>query len=203
MSKINVVENMPYISQCARKMKVEFPSIPLVDITGELILLVLQYADKYDSKYGAITTYIANFPARKLRQQLMYKYVGFTYEDKQRVFITECSINSKTDNSINSDEYINSIKLIEANDSNDYSSNIDSVNIELEEIKKAIKTSNCNKNEILVIEKRFGLNGKHPMSLEEISKDLNLTKQRIQQIQVKALNKLKSNIKIKELLLRD
>jgi RNA polymerase primary sigma factor len=43
-----------------------------------------------------------------------------------------------------------------------------------------------------VIELRYGLNNFHPKTLEEISKKFNLTKERIRQIEQKALTKLRN-----------
>ena len=58
------------------------------------------------------------------------------------------------------------------------------------EIKKAF--SKLSQKEALVLEYRFGLNGNHPMSLKEIASIFNLTKERIRQIQMRALSRLKN-----------
>ncbi len=47
----------------------------------------------------------------------------------------------------------------------------------------------------LVITRRFGLNGKEPHTLELIATDLGVTRERIRQIEVRALSKLKKIIK--------
>ena len=77
--KIDVVEHAAYIASESIKMQKEFPTISLVDIIQELTLLVLQYSDQYDTDEGTVTTFIATFPARKLRQALIYRYVDSSH----------------------------------------------------------------------------------------------------------------------------
>ena len=50
-----------------------------------------------------------------------------------------------------------------------------------------------------VIIKRFGLNGGEPMTLEEIGKEFDVTRERIRQIEAKALRKLRHPTRIKKL----
>lgn len=57
------------------------------------------------------------------------------------------------------------------------------------EIKKAF--SKLSPKEAQVLEYRFGLNGYHPMSLKEIAEIFDLTKERIRQIEMRALARLK------------
>ena len=45
--------------------------------------------------------------------------------------------------------------------------------------------------EKLILEMRFGLNGKEPMTLEQVGRHMNLTRERIRQIQDRAMKKLK------------
>ena len=46
-----------------------------------------------------------------------------------------------------------------------------------------------------VIERRYGLNGDEPSTLEVIATDLNLTRERVRQIQLEALQKLRRIIR--------
>lgn len=62
-------------------------------------------------------------------------------------------------------------------------------------LKKALKI-----NEFKIISENFGLFGKKAKTLAEIAKEINLTKQRVQQIKEGALKKLKDNEKVIEVL---
>ena len=60
-----------------------------------------------------------------------------------------------------------------------------------EDIEKILESA-LNEREREIIELRFGLNGRFPMSLKEIGELYNLTKERIRQIEKKALDRLKA-----------
>jgi len=54
------------------------------------------------------------------------------------------------------------------------------------------------KRESKIIDARFGLDGKKPMTLEEIGRDFGLTRERIRQLQNKALEKMRTALEKKE-----
>ena len=54
------------------------------------------------------------------------------------------------------------------------------------------------KRENKIIDARFGLDGKKPMTLEEIGRDFGLTRERIRQLQDKALEKMRNALEKKE-----
>ncbi|ADN01428.1 RNA polymerase sigma-70 factor family protein [Spirochaeta thermophila DSM 6192] len=64
-----------------------------------------------------------------------------------------------------------------------------------EEIQEVLAT--LTEKEAEIIQYRFGLNGRHPMSLKEIGDLYNLTKERIRQIEKKALKKIQQSEKAK------
>jgi len=57
-----------------------------------------------------------------------------------------------------------------------------------EDINKILKT--LSEKEAEIIQYRFGLNGRTPLSLKEIGEKYNLTKERIRQIEKKALKRM-------------
>ncbi len=65
------------------------------------------------------------------------------------------------------------------------------------DINKVLDTLSEKEKEIL--EFRFGLNGQHPMSLKEIGELYNLTKERIRQIEKKAIERLQQPSRVKML----
>ena len=66
-------------------------------------------------------------------------------------------------------------------------------------VEPAIEKSSLNKNEKRVISMRFGLNGHQSMTLEEIGQGLNLTRERIRQIESRALQKLGRDKKLQKI----
>ena len=63
------------------------------------------------------------------------------------------------------------------------------------EIERAISTLTMREAEMLRL--YYGLNGKTPLSLEEIAHHFDLTRERVRQIKEKAIRKLKMNHKSK------
>ncbi|MGI6714362.1 MAG: sigma-70 family RNA polymerase sigma factor [Bacilli bacterium] len=56
-----------------------------------------------------------------------------------------------------------------------------------------------NDREFRVLELRYGLDGQHPRTLEEVGREFGVTRERIRQIEAKAIKKLRSPSKIKHL----
>ncbi|MFP4153422.1 MAG: sigma-70 family RNA polymerase sigma factor, partial [Alkalispirochaeta sp.] len=56
-----------------------------------------------------------------------------------------------------------------------------------------------NEREMRIIKLRFGLGGEGPYTLEETGRFLGITRERVRQIQEKALDKLRENIRIQDL----
>jgi len=52
----------------------------------------------------------------------------------------------------------------------------------------------------VILEMLFGLNGHYPHTLEEIGIELDLIRERVRQIKVKAIKKLKGHINVLDLI---
>lgn len=71
---------------------------------------------------------------------------------------------------------------------------------EIEELEGYLQ--DLKERELFVIKKRFGFDGEEPMILEDIGKILNVTRERIRQIQDIALKKIRKNAEKKNLFLK-
>ncbi len=65
------------------------------------------------------------------------------------------------------------------------------------EVQRALATLTMREAEVITF--YFGLNGEHAMTLEEIGEKFNLTRERVRQIKDKAITKLRTNSRTKEL----
>ena len=60
-----------------------------------------------------------------------------------------------------------------------------------------------NDRELKVIASRFGLGGVEPMTLEEVGETLNVTRERVRQIEAKALRKMRQRASSLNIVLDD
>lgn len=67
------------------------------------------------------------------------------------------------------------------------------------EIKKLFQDCNLKQREIEVLMLRFGFNGREPMTLEEVGKKISVTRERVRQIEAKALMKIRRSRHVKAL----
>ena len=61
------------------------------------------------------------------------------------------------------------------------------------QVQQLLVEAKLSPREIAVLDNRFGLNGKEPLTLEEVGKILNVTRERVRQIESKALRKLQNS----------
>ena len=77
-------------------------------------------------------------------------------------------------------------------DNNSLEDNIDNSFIK-GEVRKLIISTKLTEKEMKILTLRFGLDGREPMTLEEIGQMFNVTRERIRQLESKAMEKIRSN----------
>lgn len=196
MSIINLNNHKGIIFQIAKKMQSKYPSIALEDIIQEINLLVLKYADKYDSSKGTESTFITNFVGLKINQVLIYNYLNFTYnnegEKRERIFINKCSINATNED--NTGELADTLNIVNAH--NDIYGNTDN---EYSEVQEIIEQSNLSDIEKEIVLLKNGFKGE-PMTLEAIGQKLGISKQAIDKRLDRIEAKLYCNKQLRELV---
>ena len=99
-----------------------------------------------------------------------------------------------SEDAVSDTEFYNFIKDERASEATDYAVDHTSARTVLE---KSFNEINPKEKEVLLL--RFGWNGEVPMTLEQVGTELGVTRERIRQIQKKALKKMGAKKKVKAL----
>lgn len=204
-------DHLGYIKIISDKMAKDYKyyNVEPYDIYMEAISLAYEHRGKFDPSKGNPTTFIhcqiANRLRNKINRELIPNYFkteyvenndGVMVKEQSRVFISAVSLNStkgkdsdvEIADCLSDDNLHNDYKVTEyrpdkeAEENDKYSKIIDILN-------------SLDEREAIIIKKTFGFID-DPQTLGEISKDLNITKERVRQIKINALNKLKHNGKL-------
>lgn len=113
-------------------------------------------------------------------------------EEEIKVCIRNTGKHISMDAPLVEDEDINLYDVLSSSNSSspDKDLIVESLKIEIERVLKTLTSKEAD-----IIRLYYGLNKKNPSSLEEISKNFNLTKERVRQIKEKAIKKLKQNFR--------
>jgi len=145
----------------------------------------------------------------KKRQELLESYLGrdpsieelseFVEMKPKNVeyFLNISSDITSLDVGINEDSDTNLIDIIEDNSLNLEEKIIDE--IYSEKINKTVSNNILDQREYYVVQMRFGLDGLEQHTLEEAGKKIGVTRERVRQIQTKALKKLKTSKKLQKI----
>lgn len=101
------------------------------------------------------------------------------------------------DSAVNSTEDISIVNLIEDNQAESLDKKIFDESLK-EELNSVLDT--LSKSEKTILTLRYGLSGQKPMSLNQIGKKFKLSKERIRQIEIKALRRLRQPSRIQKLI---
>jgi RNA polymerase primary sigma factor len=127
-------------------------------------------------------------------KEIANKIGGDITEEKVEQILSNYEKVVSLDTKISSDDSKES--TLESLVSDNTSSDILNYNDSIEEI--GIGLNNLNEREKDIVSKRFGLNNNSPMTLDQIGKEYNISKERVRQLLDKALQKMKQAIQEKE-----
>lgn len=155
------------------------------DLISEGNIGLIKAIDKYDGTMGYKLSTYAVWWIKQSIYEAIAKRNGLDYESVMEEKISDDFIENK-DNDL-----ISSPSLQCNNINSSYIENSDENDNKKELIQLLI--SNLTAREKLIINDYYGLNGDKPRTLEEIGDDMGLTKERIRQINEKALKKIRYN----------
>ena len=177
-----ILANLKFVAKVAHSYQGR--GLSYADLIAEGNYGLLKAFDKFDYKKGYKTISYSVWWIRQAILDALERRNSIEAEDLP----TECN---KPELFIDSEEYTNEIEQTELNvfyDEDYYE------NQKKEEIKKVISlmTEKLNSKEKNILNKYYGLNGIKTLTLEEIGKELGITKERVRQILVKIFKKLRA-----------
>lgn len=212
VSQFDPKDHLNYIKIVSDKMAKDYEAYKIEkhDVYMEAVSLAYEYRDKFDPSKGSPTTFIHNQIINRLRNKINRELIpnyfktelienedGTVVKEQSRVLISAVSLNSKTSDDGSETELIDF--LDENSLHNDYKISEYRPDKETEEKDKCSKIrdvlNSLDEREAIIIQKTFGFIDS-PQTLEEISNDLHITRERVRQIKMKALKKLKNNGKL-------
>ncbi len=150
--------------------------------------------------YNRVVYYIANcykmYGYEPTKEEIMKQFnLSETVVDRILSIHIPLSINQNYTNNPDENE-----STLEETISDDYSLEEDAVDrITLEQFRKTFETTqSLTDRERLVLKLRFGFDDNNPMTLEEVGKILGVTRERIRQLESKALRKMKKSKDFKQ-----
>jgi RNA polymerase sigma factor (sigma-70 family) len=209
---LDIEKHMAFIKNIAYRAAKLF-NLDVNEIFSEAIALAYEHKDKYDPKKGNPTTFLnSQITTRlynKIKREILPNYFHvvtdeFGNKKGKRFLVSQQSLDCpiKSNNSDRDDIFlIDSITKEQVDNDFGYENNGISAdtNIINEKIRNCLKESNLSDNEILVIEKRFGLDGEGGKTLDIVGEEINLTKERVRQILKGISQKLKNKKILREI----
>lgn len=164
----------------SRSSQMQNQSIKLPVLISNKTLKYKRQIEELEKKYGP------NLPLKLIQKELGYSY-------KEICMYEQCLLGTVSlDQIINEDCDITIEDFIESNIEVDADAEKKLLNTELNALMVALDSQ-----EKTVIIKRYGINGDNEMTQEQVGNQLNLTKARIGQIEIKALMKMRKFSKVK------
>ena len=168
--------NLKFVVNYAKQYRKS--GVPFSDLISEGNIGLIKAAQKFDETKGVKFISYAVWWVKNSIQECIERYNGNTEEVNGDEYLF---------NNCNTSEYEFSSQMVN-NEFEDELNNIQSREATISELMKTLK-----EREIKILSLYFGLYDGHEMTLDEIGKEMDLTKERVRQIKDKALVKLKVN----------
>lgn len=194
-----IKHNLKFVVSIANEYK--GCGLPLEDLINEGNIGLIKSIDRYDLNSGnKFITYAVHWIRQGIRQslndnsrmiRLPNNIINEMYYDKknnnENIYIQNNGINVK---SLNNNIYENKTLIEYIKYEENYDCDKDHKNSLLKNM-----VFNLKENEQYILNKYFGLDNEDPLNLENIATNLNISKQRVNQIKERALNKLRYDSK--------
>ena len=213
-NELRVEEHLGYLNGAAIRLANEFHQDPQ-EMYSEIISIAYDYKHLYDFNKGKPTTFLLANVVSRLRNKIVREYIPNIFKMEtvskpgekhkkvaKRKFLSIVSLSKQSPDeqnielidSINPEEDIDNVYDIELRPDKSYE--IRDFN---NKIKKAFMESGTNERDVMIVSKRFGLDGEQEMTLEDIGIDEGITREAARQVIKKVINRLKKKSNFIEL----
>lgn len=191
-----IIECKPWVEHACKRYSDEFTALyDYDDMVQDCLVRLLDAANKYDDKiHSSFQAYLYYYILRVRQYSFSSRHimrVPLEYAKDEHFNTVSFDSLHSIDNSIGKQDRISIKETIEDENVNLFSCVLSS------ELKDALinALSNLSEKNAEIIIRRYGLDGREPMTLEDVAKLFNVTRERIRQREIKSLRQLRRYVR--------